>query len=245
MPKSKELTSRDAKQLALIAPHVSHNGLALPKDTTYETWESIGKSIRLAGRSVMWWLGDWLVFGDDHFKDKLSQAADVTGYDAGTLSNVMSVCRNVPHKNRCGLSFEHHKEVAGLAPAQQEKFLDKAGRNHWTRAELREAIADAGLRKKPKVKAAKRKTKKEKAKEQTQPTTELYKDLEREMKAAAQLIPPVVEMMTSIADKWDERMPSGKELAMFEKILDEMVAGAREILLTIAQLQGIEEKAAA
>ena len=65
------------------------------------------------------------------------------------------------------------------------------------------------------------------------------------MKAAARLIPPVVEMMTSIAEKWDERMPSGKELAMFEKILDEMVAGAREILLTIAQLQGIEEKAAA
>ncbi len=242
---SKELTGRDAKQLALIAPHVSHNGLSLPKDTTYDTWESLGKSIRLAGRSVMWWLGDWLVFGDDHFKDKMSQAADVTGYDAGTLSNVMSVCRNVPHKNRCGLSFEHHKEVAGLSPAQQEKFLDKAQRNHWTRAELRGAIADAGLRKKPKVKAAKRKTKKEKAAEQTAPTTELYKDLERQLKAAGILIGSFAEIAQSIGNKWDDRMPSAKELGMLEKTADEAVAGLREILQTVAQLSGVEAKAAA
>ena len=240
-----EITGRDAKQLALIAPHVAHNGLSLPKDTSYDIWESLGKSIRLAGKSVMWWLGDWLVFGEDHFKDKMSQAADVTGYDPGTLNNVMSVCRNVPHKNRCGLSFEHHKEVAGLSPAQQEKFLDKAQRNHWTRAELRGAIADAGLRKLPKAKPAKRKTRKQKAAEQSVPTTELYADLYRHLRATCILMEPLAEITTSIVKTADDRTPSVKELNMLEKCADELKANLGEMLITVAQIQGVEAKAAA
>jgi hypothetical protein len=245
MAKKSELTTKDSRQLALIAPYISKTGMTLPKDTSYEIWEEAGKSIRLAGKSIMWWLGDWLVFGDDHFKDKFSQAVDATGYDPGTLTNVMSVCRNVAHKIRCGLSFEHHKEVAGLDPKEQAKFLDKAQRHNWTRAELRGAIADAGLRKKPKVKAAKRKTKKEKAQEQTKPTTELYDSLYKELRAAAVLVEPFAEIAVAIGKLQGERAPSIKEINGLEKVTDELNAALHEVLLTVAQIQGIEDRAAA
>jgi len=241
-----ELTSRDAKQLALIAPHITKTGLKLPANTTYEQCEEAAKSIRLAGRSIMWWLGDLLVFTEAHHGEKFAQLGDLTGYDPGTLANAMSVCKNVEHSRReAALSFEHHKEVSGLKPSEQTKFLEKAKRNGWKRSELRRALLDAGLRKKPKKAAAKRKTKKEKQAEQTAPTTELYEALKKELKAAALRVPSFVEMATSIDEKWDDRLPNQKELTMLEKTAEELRAGLYEVLTTTAQLLGVEAKAAA
>src|SRR3954454_10655154 len=44
-------------------------------------------------------------------------------------------------RRRDGLSFQHHAEVAPLAEAEQDLWLDRAERHHWSRNRLRREIA--------------------------------------------------------------------------------------------------------
>lgn len=41
-------------------------GLNLPDDLSYNDWFEVGKFIARAHRAVAWWIGDWLLYGNDH-----------------------------------------------------------------------------------------------------------------------------------------------------------------------------------
>src|SRR6266478_2837833 len=48
--------------------------LRLPCGLTLDTWQHIGQQIFLITDSTAWWLGDWLVFGEDKFPERYQEA---------------------------------------------------------------------------------------------------------------------------------------------------------------------------
>jgi hypothetical protein len=92
----------------------------------------------------------------------------VTGYDVQSLMNMSYVAsRFEPSRRRPGLSFSHHAELAGLAPEDQELWLDRAEagglsvralrielRKARERSAARLALAEARLKAPPEPAAA-------------------------------------------------------------------------------------------
>ena len=119
-------------------------GLYLPTRLSYEDWERVGKQICLVSDSSAWWLGDWLVYGQDRYGDRYRRAVEATALDYQTLRNYAWVARQIPvSRRRDSLSFQHHAEVAALAEEEQEIWLDRAVMFRWSRNELRRQLREA------------------------------------------------------------------------------------------------------
>jgi hypothetical protein len=118
-------------------------GLYLPSALTYEDWAQVGKQICLLSDSSAWWLGDWLVYGQDRYGDRYQRAVAATALDYQTLRNYAWVARQFPvSRRRDSLSFQHHAEVAALSEEEQEIWLDRAILSGWSRNELRRQLRE-------------------------------------------------------------------------------------------------------
>lgn len=125
----------------LPAGSISPIGLKLPP-MEYEEWRNVGLRLGRIGRSMAWFIGDWLNFGE-RYGEKYSQAASETHYDPGYLANVAWICRTFEHsRRREALSFRHHQVVAGLKPPEQDRWLLLAEEKKWTSEDLAERIKD-------------------------------------------------------------------------------------------------------
>ncbi|TQM79926.1 hypothetical protein FHX81_2240 [Saccharothrix saharensis] len=117
------------------------SGLAFPRDLTFDAWQQAGLRVARIANSSAWYLGDWLVYGKEKYRDRYRQAIDLVGLDYQTLRNYAWVARKVEYpRRRKDLSFQHHAEVAPLPPADQSRWLDLAERHGWTRSRLRQAV---------------------------------------------------------------------------------------------------------
>ena len=107
-------------------------------------WVEQGRCLGAIGRGSAWWIGDWVRYGSVRYGDKYAAASQVTGYDVQSLMNMAWVAgRFELSRRRENLSFSHHAELAGLRPADQELWLDRAAAGGLSvralRLELREA----------------------------------------------------------------------------------------------------------
>jgi hypothetical protein len=101
-------------------------------------------------RCSPWWVGDAILYGEDCFGEKFSQGVDVTRLSAGTLANIVTVCRRIPsERRRAELSFSHHVVVTHLSPEEQIRWLARAiagdegingERQPWSVSRLRSGI---------------------------------------------------------------------------------------------------------
>lgn len=116
-------------------------GLAFSKELTFDAWQQAGLRVARIVNSSAWYLGDWLVYGQRNYEDRYKRAIDLVGLDYQTLRNYAWVARKVEYsRRRENLSFQHHAEVAALAPADQTRWLLLAERNDWSRNQLRQAV---------------------------------------------------------------------------------------------------------
>ena len=77
--------------------------------------------------SCAWWIGDWLLFGQQAYGQRYKAAAEETGFDYQTLRNYAWVASRFElSRRRDSLSFQHHAEVCALSNEQQEAWLDLA-----------------------------------------------------------------------------------------------------------------------
>src|SRR5262245_7373505 len=60
-------------------------GLQFNEDLSFESWESIGTRLRSVEKSVLWWIGDWVNFGERKYGEKYSEALEATEYSYETL----------------------------------------------------------------------------------------------------------------------------------------------------------------
>ncbi|MFJ6436007.1 LmbU family transcriptional regulator [Streptomyces sp. NPDC091416] len=116
-------------------------GLQIPVGLTFEDWERAGRQLSGILNSSSWWLGDWLVYGKDHYVDRYQRGIRAAGLQYQTLRNYAWVSRRFEfHRRRAALSFQHHAELASMPVDEQELWLDKAERLKWTTKQLRSAI---------------------------------------------------------------------------------------------------------
>ena len=116
-------------------------GLHIPTGLSFEDWARAGRQLSGIVDSSAWWLGDWLVFGKDHYSDCYQLAIQGAGLRYQTLRNYAWVARRFDlSRRRAKLTFQHHAEVASLPVDEQELLLDQAGRGVWTTKQLRNAI---------------------------------------------------------------------------------------------------------
>jgi len=123
---------------------VSPLGLEFHQELTFEEWSALAPQLGTALRSMSFVIGDWLVYGEDHFEKQLqlpgledngvtrrrisaeryAQARQATGLDLVILKNYAYVSRRVPMSLRNDLlSWEHHRTVAKLQQDEQKRWL--------------------------------------------------------------------------------------------------------------------------
>jgi hypothetical protein len=116
-------------------------GLSLPPDLALDDWQQIGHQIFAISDASAWWLGDWLVYGQNRYPERYRRALQETGLDYQTLRNYAWVARKFePSSRHEDLSIQHHVEVAALSPAERTAWLSRAARFGWSRNRLREHL---------------------------------------------------------------------------------------------------------
>jgi hypothetical protein len=136
------------KWLNLQGARITPCALILPEDIDFDTWAAMGPKLGKLKRFSTWAVADWLATGEIVFNESYSQACDSTGLDPAYLMILKHVASKVsPERRRESLSFTHHRLVAQLSASEQDKFLDLAERNCWSREVLTEAVRryQAGL----------------------------------------------------------------------------------------------------
>lgn len=116
-------------------------GAIFDEDIGFEEWNKFGKMAFVLSGAMLWYVGDWINFGEKKFGEKYSQALDCTKYDYGTLRNAAWVANRVPvHIRRPNLSWRHHAEVAKFKPEDQNTILDMAQSHDMSSNSLREFL---------------------------------------------------------------------------------------------------------
>ncbi|MEU0600925.1 LmbU family transcriptional regulator [Streptomyces sp. NPDC006393] len=116
----------------------------MPAKMAYDEWERAGRQLADVLDSSSWWLGDWLVYGKDHYTDRYQRGIRAAGLSYQTLRNYAWVSRRFDlTRRRPALSFQHHAELASMPAADQELWLDRAEQRQWTTKQLRSAIRAA------------------------------------------------------------------------------------------------------
>ena len=102
----------------------------------------IGQKLQSVSRSVMWWIGDWLRFGERRWGEMYAQAVEDTGRGEDTLRAAKWVAEKFENvRRRTDCSWSHHKEVAALPPAEADELLDLAEREGLSTRELRAEVS--------------------------------------------------------------------------------------------------------
>lgn len=127
------------QQLAHAEPAASWSltGLALPADLSFEAWLRIGRELKTVEQSLMWWIGDWLRYGEARYGETYIAAAEATGYSYQTLARAKSVAQTYePCMRIQNLSFAHHQQAASLPALERGEVLQAAAEAGWTVREL-------------------------------------------------------------------------------------------------------------
>ena len=116
-------------------------GLQIPAGMAYDEWERAGRQLADVLDSSCWWLGDWLVYGKDHYADRYQRGIRAAGLSYQTLRNYAWVSRRFDlTRRRSALSFQHHAELASMPVEEQDLWLDRAEQGQWTTKQLRGAL---------------------------------------------------------------------------------------------------------
>jgi hypothetical protein len=134
-PRPPQRTTVSALTATAWVPHV---------ELDLRMWLEHGRRFGALGRSVGWWIGDWLTYGNARYGERYSRAARTTGYDPQSLMNMAYVAsRFTVERRREALSWSHHAEVAALSHAEQERWLDLAERERMSVRSLRTELQAA------------------------------------------------------------------------------------------------------
>jgi hypothetical protein len=104
-----------------------------------------GTALKNVEGSIMWWIGDWLRYGEQRkWGEKYTHAVEATGFDIGTLRNAKSLAGTFDlSRRRDNLSWSHHAEVAALDHDEQDALLNFAESEGWSQKELRRRVSQS------------------------------------------------------------------------------------------------------
>lgn len=119
---------------------------------TFPQWKACGQWLKASEASltakadmIQFAIGDWLNYGEKHFKD-YRQASQITGFDDGTLRNFAYVSRRFPLSSRnYSVRFKHFQIAA--PNKDREMWLEHASEEKWSTEELRQRMHEGTTRK--------------------------------------------------------------------------------------------------
>jgi hypothetical protein len=99
-----------------------------PADLTFEEWRSAMHTLQAMDRSVKWWLGDLILFGEAAYGEMASQefpdAFSGSPFAESTMRAAAWVSAAFPRGTRVdGLTWTHHRVVAELPPVEARRLL--------------------------------------------------------------------------------------------------------------------------
>lgn len=114
-------------QLATDIGETTETAWIAPANMTYEEYESVGRTLQQVGRSLNWWIGDWLNYGERKFGEMYAQALAVTGLSLESLTKYKAVAARIRPEIRIPeLSWTHHFTVAWAEESLREPLLQMA-----------------------------------------------------------------------------------------------------------------------
>ncbi len=125
---------------------VSKVGLEFDENITFEQWSNIGAQLQAIQKSVGFWIGDWLNFGENkpEWGEMYTQAIDETGLDYQTIADYKWVTKEIPFSWRQeNLSFTTHHEIASAPKELQETLLQKASNENLKSRDVRELVKES------------------------------------------------------------------------------------------------------
>lgn len=143
----KQITLPQQKAMVIASFQLKENGIEPIGNPSFEQWMACLQFVKSAGRSVHFWIGDLINYGEFRWGETYREAISLTGFDIQTLRNDKWVASRIPPERRQGnLSFEHHKEVADMEEEEQEELLTKAVEQKLTRDQFRKLISRQELK---------------------------------------------------------------------------------------------------
>lgn len=117
-------------------------GLVIPETTSFEEWCQYGEWLQSAERSLMWWIGDWMRFGEHKWGEKYAQAIAATGHSYQSLADAKWVAERFEFSERSeNLAWSHFRQVASIADKRTRlALITEAAREGWSVRETRAAV---------------------------------------------------------------------------------------------------------
>lgn len=114
--------------------------LHIPEGTSFDDWTRLGKTLQQMEKSVMWWIGDWLRFGERSYGETYTQAIEATGLSYQAVANAKWVSEQFSELSTRveNLSWTHHREVASLPQEQRQEALSVAARDGLSTREIKQ-----------------------------------------------------------------------------------------------------------
>ena len=124
---------------------LGRRGLAPVGKPTREQWLECLHYLMHVERGAQFWIGDLLNFGEHQWGVTYIEVSEATGYNCATLRVFKWVAGEIPpSRRRDGLTFAHHREVAGVPPDEQDRILARAERDGWARKDVRREVERVG-----------------------------------------------------------------------------------------------------
>ena len=136
-----EITQVAESELASTIGENTEVAWIAPAEMSYEQWEAIGHTMQQVNRSLNWWLGDWLAFGDREYGQKYAQAVEATDSSVESLRKYKGVAERVDRSVRSSvLSWTHHALVAYLPQVEHGPLLELAARYDLSTRSLKSIV---------------------------------------------------------------------------------------------------------
>jgi hypothetical protein len=104
-------------------------------------WTTRGRAIAQKVNVACWEIGDWILEGEAKWGDHYTEAAEITGFTAGSLKQYAYVARRFDSSNRFyKLGFHHHALVAAIPKEAAEQWLELAEAEQWSVRDLQAAL---------------------------------------------------------------------------------------------------------
>lgn len=161
--------------------------LEIPQDVTENEWVDFGGVLKQLDTTISWVVGEWAEFANKEWGYAYEAIAEHFGYEISTLMTYTSIVRKIPTSIRNqGLSFAHHRLVAGLPETHQKIWLEQAATMNWNVAQMRDAMRPT---KKPDAHSASVRTLKKRVRTFSAELEELIGDLDdSERQEVAQML---------------------------------------------------------
>ncbi len=107
----------------------------------YSQAEALGALLGSMHSSLRFAIGDWLLFIEQVYPSKWSQAAEVLGLEERTCQDYMRVSQRVAKSiRRPAVKWSQHRAVAALEPPAQKQWLAKVESEKMSHHALRDAL---------------------------------------------------------------------------------------------------------